>query len=177
MQSLSNIIHLQWKDSQGLLPLDKDESKLRWKEVHGFQERKDNRGHRHGILQFMDCCFQVTSLPAHLRRIIIYIISIGSATYITGLQFISNEGAEVCLGYASRKGSSLEIIALQGFIVAVGSRGIHAIQFVTPTKQLSQWFGDPEGVPQIRRLVLDKPITAIKAGFDVRLTSLHTIYC
>ena len=179
IQLLSDIIHLQWKDSQGLLPLDKDENKLRWKEVHGFQQRKDN--HRDGIPIIENGCFQLysqsTSIPTHLRRIIISIISIGSATYITGLQFISNEGTEICLGYTSRKGSSLEIIGLQGFIVAVGSRGIHAIQFVTPTRQLSQWFGDPEGVPQTRRLVLDKPITAIKAGFDVRFTSLHTIYC
>ncbi|KIM95862.1 hypothetical protein OIDMADRAFT_148421 [Oidiodendron maius Zn] len=166
LQSLSDIIHLQWKDSQGLLPLDKDENKLRWKEVHGFQQRIDYR--RDGSLE--NGCFQLysqsTSIPAHLRRIIISIISIGSTTYITGLQFIPNEGTEICLGYTSRKGSSLEMIGLQGFIVAVGSRGIHAIQFVTPTRQLSQWFGDPEGVPQTRRLVLDKPITAIKAGFD-----------
>jgi hypothetical protein len=179
IQSLSDIIHLQWKDGQGLLPLDKDENKLRWKEVHGFQQRKDN--HRDRILHIEKGCFQLysqsTFIPAYLRRIIISIISIGSTTYITGLQFISNEGTEICLGYTSRKGSSLEIIGLQGFIVAVGSGGIHAIQFVTPTRQLSQWFGDLEGVPQTRRLMLDKPITAIKAGFDVRPTSLHTIYC
>jgi hypothetical protein len=41
---------------------------------------------------------------------------------------------------------------------------------------LSQWFGNPNGVPMTRRLALYKPITALKAGFDVGFTSLRIFY-
>jgi hypothetical protein len=178
IQSLCAIIHLQWKDDQGLLPLNEDKNKLRWKEVRGFiqQPAKDEKKpciwFRHGCIRLYS---QSTSIPTCLCRIIVSIVLIGSVTYITGLRFIFSQGtrAEICLGYSNGRELSLETTGLQGFIVAVGSRGIHAIQFVTPTKQLSQWFGDPKGIPKTRRLMSYKPITAIKAGFDVRLFSSY----
>jgi hypothetical protein len=178
IQQLSELICVQWKGDQGLLPLGSDENRLKWKEVHGLIQEPERGLHRrngisHGCLRLYS---QDTSIPTLLCRIVVSTVSIGTATYVTGLRFISNQGTEICLGYTNGRELSLETTGLQGFIIAVGSRGIHAIQFVTPTRQLSQWFGNPKGVPITRRLVSYKPITALKAGFDVRPTAFYIIY-
>jgi hypothetical protein len=174
IQQLSELICLQWKGKDSLLPLDRD-NEPKWKEVHGVLQK--------GLCRLeswfgLGCCrlySQTTLIPTLLRRIVIFTISIGTVIYITGLSFISNQGTNICLGYIGRMGLSLETTGLQGFIVAVGSRGIHAIQLITPMG-LSQWFGNPKGVPMTRRLALYKPITALKAGFDVGFTSLRIFY-
>jgi hypothetical protein len=178
IQQLSELICVQWKGGQGLLPLGRDENKLKWKEVHGLIQEPERGPHRRiGISQgCLRLYSQYTSIPTLLCRIVVSTVSIGTATYVTGLRFISNQETEICLGYTNGRELSLETTGLQGFIIAVGSRGIHAIQFVTPTRQLSQWFGNPKGVPITRRLVSYKPITALKAGFDVRPTAFYIIY-
>jgi hypothetical protein len=178
IKQLSELISVEWEGGQGLLPLTSDENE--WKEVHGWiqlPERDENiSGIKRGCVRLYS---QHTSIPALLCRIVVSTVSIGTATYITGLCFISkapvsNQESKICLGYT--KELSLETTGLQGFIIAVGSRGIHAIRFVTP-RQLSPWFGNPKGVPiTTRRLVSYKPITALKAGFDVRLTYFFLHY-
>lgn len=169
IQSLSGVLRLQWSGSHSLVPLDKTENELRRKAVHG-DIRKSYIRHRQGCLQIYS---QRTSIPTLLRRIVVSTFTIEQATYITGLRFICNQGSEICLGYKNGNQSTLETIGIQGFIVAVGSRGIHAIQFVSPTSHLSQWFGDPDRVPKTRRLATYRPIIAIDAGFDVRVTFFH----
>jgi hypothetical protein len=178
IQSLSDVLCLQWNGNQGLLPIGEDGNKLKWKEVHGWiQQPRPDYWSIHPFKKIRPkiqagCILlysQYTYIPTVLCRIVVSTVSIGTATYITGLCF--KQETEICLGYTSRMQLSLETSGLQGFILAVGSRGIHALQFVTPTGQLSQWFGNPKGVPITRRLVSNKPITALKAGFDVRLIS------
>ncbi|KIM99684.1 hypothetical protein OIDMADRAFT_181105 [Oidiodendron maius Zn] len=169
IQSLSELLCVQWKGDQGLLPLDRDQKELKWKEVHGLIEQPKRRQNLSRFWASPICnrlYSQCTSIPSVLCRIVVSTVSSGTATYITGLCFISNQETEISLGYKSKRGSSLEMTGLQGFIIAVGSRGIHAIQFVTPTGQLSQWFGNPKGMPITRRLASCKPITALKGGFD-----------
>ena len=173
IQSLSELLCVQWKGDQGLLPLDRDQKELKWKEVHGLIEEPTRHQNVSGFLMSPVCnrlYSQYTSIPSVLYRIVVSTVSIGTATYITGLCFISNQETEISLGYRSKRESSLETTGLQGFIIAVGSRGIHAVQFVTPTGQLSQWFGNPKGIPITRRLASYKPITALKGGFDVSFT-------
>jgi hypothetical protein len=181
IKQLSELISVEWEGGQGLLPLTSDENE--WKEVHGLiqqPERDENRsksGIKRGCVRLYS---QYTSIPALLCRIVVSTVSIGTATYITGLCFISkapvsNQESKICLGYTSKKELSPETTGLQGFIIAVGSRGIHAIRFVTPG-QLSPWFGNPKGVPITRRVVSYKPITALKARFDVRLTYFFLYY-
>ena len=174
IQSLSELLCVQWKGDQGLLPLDRDQKELEWKEVHGLIEQP-KRPQNLSLFWVPGVCnrlySQYTSIPSVLCRIVVSTVSIGTATYITGLCFISNQETEISLGYKSKRESSLETTGLQGFIIAVGLRGIHAVQFVTPTGQLSEWFGDPKGMPITRRLVSYKPITALKGGFDVSFTS------
>ena len=170
--SLSELLCIQWSGSQALIPLDKEGSKRKWKEVHGDlqlpkkdQERSEFRLYQ-GCLQLYS---QSTSIPTPLHHVVVSTIGLGSATYITGLRFITNQGSEVCLGYTKGRELSLETTRIEGIIVAVGSRGIHALRFITPTGQLSKWFGDPDGVLKTRRLAAYKPITALKAGFDLSL--------
>jgi hypothetical protein len=177
IQQLSELICLQWKGNEALLPLDRD-NEPKWKEVHGVLQTPQRVLHRLESWFGLGCCrlySQITLIPTLLRRIVIFTISIGTVIYITGLRFISNQGTNICLGYIGGRGFSLETTGLQGFIVAVGSRGIHAIQLITPMG-LSQWFGNPKGVPITRRLVSYKPIKALKAGFDVRPTAFYIIY-
>jgi hypothetical protein len=176
IQSLSELICLQWNSRHGLLPLKMTRSDLRWKAVRGAlqqppekgQERPEFRFNR-GCLQFHSQC---TAIPTLLCRIVVSTISIGSATFVTGMRFISRNKLDVCIGYTKGEESSLDITGIQGFIVAVGSRGIHALQLITSTEKLSQWFGDPNGVPKTRRLVTHMPITALRAGFDVSFVLL-----
>jgi hypothetical protein len=177
IQPLSELICQQWNGSHALLPLKKTKKKLRWKAVHGALQQPLKKGQERSEFRFDQGCLrfysQRTSIPTLLCRIVVSTVLIGSATYITGIRLISSNGLEVCLGYTKGKESSLGITGILGFIVAVGSRGIHALQLITPTGQQSQWFGDPNGVPKTRRLVTHMPITALKAGFDVRFASLH----
>ena len=167
IQSLSELICLQWNGNRGLLPLNTNENELRWKKVHGALQRPKYVLLYQGCLQFYS---QRTSIPALLRCLIVSTVSIGKATYITGIRFIANQGSDVLLGYTNGRESCFETTGIHGFMVAVGSRGIHALQFVTPTGQFSRWFGDPSSVPLTRRLAFYKSITALEAGFDVRLS-------
>jgi len=176
---LSELVCMHWSGSLALRPLDANKDQLRWKEAYGNLqplERVPRTSAFHiGCRRFR---IQRTFIPT-LRQIVISTISIGNTTYITGIRFIPNEGPEVYLGYiAEEEKSSLntadqfvDITGVQGFILAMGSRGIQALQFVTCAGQLSQWFGRPDGLLKIRRLAISKSITALEAGFDVRVTS------
>lgn len=185
IESLSELLCLQWNGDQGLLLTSEDETKLEWKEVHGWLQRLNKESYpfcswrlRPGPRIDAGCLrlySQYISIPTLMRCIVVSTVSTGTATYITGLCF--RQETNICLGYTSRTQLFLETSGLRGFILAVGSRGIHAIQFVNPSGQLSRWFGNPKGVPITRRLVSNKPITAIKAGFDVSSSSFHIIYC
>lgn len=157
IQSLSEILELKW--NQVLLPLTQEKEERRWKRVHRIW-------HGHSTSQVSTVR---TSIPALLRHIRVSIVSAGNATYVAGIRFISNEEKNVCVGYTNGAESCLETTEIYGFVVAVGSRGIHALRVVTPTGQLSQWFGDPNGVPKTRRLMTCQPITALEASFDVSL--------
>lgn len=179
IQSLSELISVQLNGGQALLPLSRDEKELKWKEVQGLFQPPEDGQDPYGNWTGQGCLrlySQCTSIPTLLCRITVSIVSIGRATYVTGLSFISNQETEICLGYTSRRKLSLETTGLQGFIIAVGTRGIHAVQCVTPTGQLSQWFGNPNGMPITRRLVSYKPLTALKADFDVRLPSICYLF-
>jgi hypothetical protein len=178
LSSISQVLSLQWNDAHALLPLDKNENELRWKEVHGFLQQPQE--HRKSTFCLHQGCIRLysqrTAIPTLLSQIVVSTILLGETTYITGLRFICNRGSEVCLGYKKGRESVLEITGIHGFIVAVGLRGIHALQFIPPTGQLSQWFGDPTGVPKTRRLAIHRPVIALDAGFDVRFAPFYINY-
>lgn len=167
---LSELLSLHWMDNQS--PSSQDTKALRWKEVPGqFFERKELDS-EFGCLRFYQ---QSASIPTTLYQVIISSISIRNISYITGIQFITYQGQRVCLGYKGQERQSVNLIdqstyitGIQGFIVAVASKGISALRLITDRGQLSQWFGSPEGLPKTRRLSTYKSIIALEAGFDVR---------
>jgi hypothetical protein len=172
--SLLELLSLRWSGDQTLLPVNQNANELRWKTVHGSLLQRTDFATR-----CQTTYTQQTLIPTFLRQVTISYILVGDTTYITGVSFISNEGQRVCVGYTAKGKSSLNLIdqaidismaSIQGFILAVGSKGIHALQLVTSKDQTSQWFGCPKGLPKTLRLVTSTPITALEAGFDVSYT-------
>jgi hypothetical protein len=177
---LSELACIHWSDNLALRSLDANEDQLRWKEICGNLQPLE-RAPRASVFHAGCRRFRIqrTFIPTLLRQVVISTISIGNATYVTGVRFIPNEGLEVYLGYTAEGGKSslntenqfMDATGVRGFILAMGSRGIQALQFIACAGQLSQWFGRPDGLPKTRRLAISKPITALEAGFDVRIAS------
>ena len=184
---LSELLDTRLSDSLALHPLDANEDLLRWKEVCGNLQPLEHVG---GTSRFNTGCkrfhTQRTLIPTLLRQVAISTISIGNATYVTGVRFIPNEGSEVHVGYTAEGRKSflntadrfLAATGVRGFILAMGSRGIQALQIITCAGQLSQWFGCPDGLPRTRRLATSKSVVALEAGFDVSVNffSVGTSY-
>ena len=179
---ISHLVRLRWSGDSALHPFDANQDQSRWKEVHGNLQpliRLPGTGKWSvGCKRFRT---QHVSIPTSLRQIRVSTALIGNAIYVTGIRFILREGLDVCLGYTGERDQSspdtidqlVNTASVQGFILAVGSRGIQAVQFITWTGQLSPWFGSPDGLPKTRRLGVCKPITALEAGFDVRTASFQ----
>ena len=105
-------------------------------------------------------------------------ISIGNVTYVTGVRFVSNGGQETTVGYTAGEirspGITDQVVhatEVHGFILAMGTRGIRALRFITGVDQLSQWIGCPDGMLRTHRLATPKAILALEAGFDVRFAT------
>jgi hypothetical protein len=172
---LSDLLSIRMDSDRTLRLPNKD--KLRWKEVCGdFRQRSG----RYPPLSFDRGCnrfyTQRTSIPTFCQ-VIVSAIFIGNISYITGLCFISNTGLEIRLGYKAREERPLQGIkhqvintsGIQGFIVALGSKGIQALRVIFGFGQLSPWFGHSSGLLKTRRLASFNHIAALEAGFDVRL--------
>ncbi|TWU77003.1 hypothetical protein ED733_007548 [Metarhizium rileyi] len=129
-----------------------------------------------GCRQF--CEKQVHIPPAQLSRLAFSLIQLGNATYITGLRFVLTQGVAIRLGYIADEERILDITHLTGFNLAVGSRGIQAIQCIVDNERKSPWIGCPHDAPRTKRLMFTGPITGMKAGFDgFKLVSLAANGC
>ncbi|KIN05305.1 hypothetical protein OIDMADRAFT_78515, partial [Oidiodendron maius Zn] len=172
---LSELLSLHWSGNQSSLPSDQDTNKLRWKEVYGCLSEPTYRDFKTSSQRFYK---QRTSIPIALQQVVVSSILIGDMTYIIGIRFIPYQGEMVCLGYTGKPSEilmvqSIEITSIQGFILAVGSKGVNALQLITTSGRLSQWFGYPQGLPKTRRLTAFKPIIVLEVGFDgFKMTSL-----
>ena len=177
---LSGLLCIRCSGNPALPLRDANKARLRWREVCGNLQPLVQRI---GASKFAAGCkrfyAQRAFIPTSLCRVIVSTISIANATYITGARLIPKEGPEACLGYTAERNQSfpntvdqfMDATGVQGFILAVGSRGIQALQFITCAGQLSQWFGCPDGLPRTRRLATSESIAALEAGFDVRVAS------
>ena len=166
---LSELLSLHWSGNQSLLPSNQDIYKLRWKEVYGCLLEPKYRGFEMCRQRFYK---QKTSIPITLQQVVVSSILIGDMTYIIGIRFIPLQGQMVCLGYEGKPSEnlmvqSIEITSIQGFILAVGSKGINALQLITKSGRLSQWFGYPQGLPKTHHLTTFESIIVLEAGFDV----------
>jgi hypothetical protein len=174
---ISELLSLRWNSNPILQPTSEIEDKLRWKEVYGDLRQREGRhppqyGFKRGCKRFYR---QRTLIPTLIHQIVISSIIIGNTSYITGLRFISPKGPEITLGYTAIGDNSspnfldqvINATSIQGFIIALGSKGIQALRLVFNLGQLSPWVGYPDGFLKTRRLGNFKSIAALEAGFDV----------
>lgn len=126
---------------------------------------------------------QTISVPTTLRRIAVSTRTFSGKQYISGLRLVSEQDQDILVGYVLpgketyidiRQSSHGEGDQLNGFVVAVGPRGIQALRTTTTAGHISKWAGSPEGLPTTVRLCMKNPISSLKAAFDVCLLT-HTI--
>ena len=120
----------------------------------------------------------VAHIPKDLSKIAFSISSLANVTYIAGVRLITERGTDICLGFIS-KGEEVikEVIALRGFILAVGSRGIHALQVVSQDASLSEWVGCPNKSPITERLAYFNFIAGLEVSFDVSIQFYQLVCC
>ncbi|KAK4167449.1 hypothetical protein QBC43DRAFT_376620 [Cladorrhinum sp. PSN259] len=117
---------------------------------------------------------QQVALPDAISQVSTSSVPVGDAEYITGISLTTVAGEVIRLGYRGGKERSVSISGgLLGFNVAVGSRGIHALQCIgggtegAPSVAAAPaWLGCPDDAPKTERLVVGTPITALDVGFD-----------
>ncbi len=171
--SLMDVLSMRWNDSSKLCPWDVNRAGLRWSEIVGDLRQEQPLGPYCG---FNEGCRlfnkQSTSIPDLLFQIAFSVVRFGDTEYIAGIRFIPSKGTDICLGYRAKgKELFLDVTVLRGFVSAVGSRGIQALQIITGKGQISQWFGCPSESTRTRRLAVFGSIAAIEAGFDVSISS------
>lgn len=142
---------------------------MSYREVAGDLNLKRSRG---SYDKFREGCRllhrQNVSIPQLLSQIAFSTVHIGNTKYISGMRLISSAGAVIESGYWSgKKVYSANITSLKGLHVAVGSRGIQAIQVIGDKQHTSQWLGSPKECPKTLYLAVSKPIKTMKAGYDV----------
>ncbi|KAF4216905.1 hypothetical protein CNMCM8980_007955 [Aspergillus fumigatiaffinis] len=103
---------------------------------------------------------------SHLRQITVSCIDIEDTVYITGLKLSFDDGTSTQLGYRSRDNPSANIVAFGGFIVAVGTAGIHGLQIIDEGSDVTRWFGSNRRCPQTRMLKSEEEIVGMTASFD-----------
>lgn len=153
--------------------LDVDVTARYWEKVSGILV--DYKCHPLERYTLSDSCRHsfttVKQIPPALNRICFSIVQLGTATYISGMRFVAGNDMIVELGYRSEaKEVSRDVNSLEGFIVAAGRCGIHALQVVHDNGRVSQWVGSPEDSPITKRLAGRRSTAAIEAEFDVSKT-------
>ncbi|KAK2750687.1 hypothetical protein FQN57_002760 [Myotisia sp. PD_48] len=112
---------------------------------------------------------QYTLIPPNLTGICCYITNEieGDAGYICGMRFVSKDNPDICLGYTNADNEIfLEVSVLKGFILAMGSRGIRALQVIDGDGQVSRWAGCPKHTPITADLAGPGPVRALGVGID-----------
>ena len=117
---------------------------------------------------------QSTILPSDLVKIAFSFTEEGSTGFLAGIRFTSKDGSHICLGYiAEDKELSIDIATLNGFVLAMGSRGIQALQVVNCDGRVTRWFGCPRNSPVTERLVDSEAIRALEIGLDVMSVTIY----
>lgn len=120
---------------------------------------------------FCDGCLlfrkQCAIIPPGLSTIAFSVM----ANSVTGIRLIFNNHTDICLGYInSRHQLFLKVAAVCGFKLAIGTRGIQAIQVIDDNGHASRWFGSPRDALVTERLTAFEAITALDVGVDVSAT-------
>lgn len=123
-------------------------------------------------------------VPKDLEQIAISTLPFCGQQNITGIRLISRKTSDTHLGYVlPGKETILNLVdqdggqdTLTGFICALDKRGIHGLRAVTSGGHLSEWVGSSIDLPQTLRLCVERPISELKAAFDVCEFFLSFLY-
>jgi hypothetical protein len=119
---------------------------------------------------------QSIAVPETLARLSVYTLGFGDAVYIVGMTLTAAGGETIRLGYRSPSEQSVELSQLWGFRLAMGSRGLQALQCITgPTGSEAPWLGSPDDVPRTERLVVTNCVVGLEVGFDVSVSGSHAV--
>jgi hypothetical protein len=155
--------------------LGENNTPLRWSKVAG--DVKDEVAYRYPKNFNEGCRIFATHfapIPEGLSKIGFSISSLANVTYITGVRLITQKSPDICLGFVSEgKEVIKELTALRGFVLAVGSRGIHALQVVSQDASLSEWVGCPTTSPITKCLAHFDFIAGLEVKFDVSITQSY----
>ena len=168
---LINMLRLCLSDASRYPRLNSSADGLRWIEVAADVRQQTGssycEGFNEGCRLFQRQC---ASIPSNLSRIAFSIIAASDVEYVTGLRFVAGDDTDVRLGYISEGNELfLKITAVRGFILAMGSRGIRALQVISSDGQVSKWFGCPKDSPVTDRLAGSDCVSALEVGVDVSL--------
>lgn len=140
-------------------------------EVHGIIRHK--AGDEDHTFHLGCGLFQTRSIaiPDTLASMSVHTVSSSQGTEIVGMSFATAAGDTIFLGYSSSLCSklSVKLTQLWGFSVAVGTRGLRALQCITgaAAESVSPWLGSPYDVPRTERLALRDRVVGLDVGFDV----------
>ena len=158
---------------------DISDDKLEWRRAAGSILEQTARFYSGCKILFT----RSVNVPSRVVGILVSMIQLGGAEFVTGLRFIDSHGATANLGYilpgkelyvdvqdedTNKPGNS----GLRGFNLAVEENGIHALAAVTAPGKKPAWAGSPKNSPRMRLLSYSSDIGRIKGDFDVSLCFL-----
>jgi hypothetical protein len=109
-----------------------------------------------------------TAVRQQWMELTVFLCAPGARDYVCGLQLRWHGARPVAMGYCNSKAFKiLTVKSLAGFVVAVGKRGVHALQLVDEDGSISQWAGRPGDGLVTKRLSRRRPVLALEADFDV----------
>lgn len=151
-----------------------------WRSIGGDFSPRPAIPNRHNFPSGMRCrkiYEQISTLPSSpIKTLAVTVRKFNGSVYISGMRFIYKHNPELLLGYiipgkGKEKSFSLTDFRLAGFITAVGVRGIMALRAVSESGVVSDWLGEPEGLPVSIRLCMRQPIETLRGCFDVPYTT------
>ncbi len=173
IEQVLDLLALVWRELPPSLPkvwsLDSALSPNEYRvEVSGLlwtpSEPGDHQFHN-GCRLFRTQCI---AIPDALARLSVYMVAVSDERYIVGMSLVTVDGDSIRLGYSSSSGHSIELSQIWGFRLAMGSRGLQALQCITgPAGSESPWLGFPDDVPRTERLVVADRVAGLELGFDV----------
>lgn len=115
------------------LPTPSNTGGLKWTEMAGDVKQITSLGYgkvfNEGCRLLKKYCIFI---PDNLSKIAFSIVATGKITYIAGMCLVTSDDADICLGYlAAGIETFFKVTAVKGFVLAVGSRGIQAIQVIS----------------------------------------------
>ena len=166
---LTDLTSLSLAGNSKTVHVHQQSSYLRWIKVAGDVKGLASDGNP---ISFHEGCrifdTHVTLMPNNLSKIGFSISSVGNSTYIVGIRLKTTSSPDMCVGFIANGNEVFhEVSCLRGFVLAVGSRGVHALQLINGDGSLSGWIGRPNDSPITERLAHLDCIAALEVSFDV----------